>query len=259
LNISTRLRVDVADKVMIAGFIITGNAPKPVLIRGMGPSLTASQVPADQVLLDPVVELRGPDGSLIMQNDNWTDSAQRTQVEGTPFQPIDDREAVIIATLEPGAYTAILTGKDETTGIGLVEVYDTDQAVDSTLANLSTRGFVMIHDNVMIGGFMLGGQPNSTRIAIRGLGPSLTGFGLANLLADPTLELHDGNGALLISNDNWQDDPVAAAELVANGLAPNDVHESGIFTTLPPGTFTAILAGQPPGTGIGLIEIYNVK
>jgi hypothetical protein len=244
---------------MIAGFIITGNAPKPVLIRGMGPSLTASQLPADQVLLDPVVELRGPDGSLILQNDNWKEGPQRAQIEGTAFEPTADREAIIVATLQPGAYTATLTGKDQTTGIGLVEVYDNSPAVDSTLANISTRGFVMIHEDVMIGGFMLGGNPTSTRIAIRGMGPSLASSGLTNLLADPTLELHDGNGTLLISNDNWQDDPVAAAELTAHGLAPGDVHEAGIFTTLPPGTFTAILAGQAPGTGVGLIEIYNLK
>lgn len=244
---------------MIAGFIITGTASKPVIIRGMGPSLTASQVPADQVLLDPVIELRGPNGALILQNDNWKDSPQKAQIEGTLFQPTDDREAVIMATLQPGAYTAIITGKNETKGIGLIEVYDNNPSVDSTLGNLSTRGFVMIQENVMIGGFMLGGNPTNTRIAIRGLGPSLASSGLTNLLADPTLELHDGNGVLLVSNDNWQDDPVSAAQLTANGLAPLDVHESGIFTTLPPGSFTAIMAGQTPGTGVGLIEIYNLK
>jgi hypothetical protein len=194
-----------------------------------------------------------------MQNDNWKESPQRAQVEGTPFEPTDEREAVIVANLQPGAYTAIITGKDETAGIGLVEVYDNSPAVDSTLANLSTRGFVTIHENVMIGGFMLGGNSNNTRIAIRGLGPSLSSSGLTNLLADPTLELHDGNGTLLISNDNWQDDPAAAAQLTAHGLAPTDALEAGIFTTLPPGSFTAILAGQVPGTGIGLIEVYNLK
>jgi hypothetical protein len=245
---------------MIAGFIITGNANKPVVLRGMGPSLTASSnIPANLVLADPVLELRGANGALIMRNDNWKDD-QRPLIEGTPFQPTDDRESVIVATLPPGNYTAILTGKNQTSGIGLVEVYDTNQAVDSTLANISTRGFVMIQDNVMIGGFMLGGNNNPTRIAVRGLGPSLAQFfGANNVLADPTLELHDANGALLISNDNWQDDPVSAAQLTTNGLAPQNLKESGIFTTLPPGAFTAILAGQSPGTGIGLVEIYNLK
>ena len=117
----------------------------------------------------------------------------------------------------------------------------------------------MIHDNVMIGDFMLGNNSQSTRIAIRGIGPSLTNYGLSNVLADPTLALHDGNGTLLVSNDNWQDDPVSAAQLTANGLAPQNTLESGIFTTLPPGSFTAILAGNAPSTGIGLVEIYNLK
>ena len=244
---------------MIGGFIITGNASKPVVIRGMGPSLTSSNIAADQVLLDPVIELRGPDGSLIIDNDNWKDSPQKSQIEGTAFEPTDDREAVIVATLPPGAYTVILSGKDQTAGIGLVEVYDNSQAADSTLANISTRGFVMIQDNVMIGGFMLGGNPTSTRIAIRGIGPSLTNSGLSNVLADPTLELRNENGTLIVSNDNWQDDPVSAAQLTANGLALQSNLESGIFTTLPPGSFTAILAGNAPGTGIGLVEIYNLK
>jgi CSLREA domain-containing protein len=259
LNISTRLRVDAEDKVMIAGFIITGNASKPVIIRGMGPSLAAANVPADQVLQDPVIELRGPNGALILQNDNWKDSPQRAQMEATTFAPADDREAVIMATLQPGAYTAIISGKNGTNGIGLIEVYDNNPSVDSTLGNLSTRGFVMIQEDVMIGGFVLGSNPASTRIVIRGLGPSLASSGLTNLLADPTLELHDGNGALLVSNDNWQDDPISAAQLTANGLAPLDPNEAAIFTTLPPGSFTAILAGQPPGTGVGLVEIYNLK
>ena len=151
-----------------------------------------------------------------------------------------------------------MTGINQTTGIGLIEIYDLDQAVDSQLANISTRGFVGAQNNVMIGGFILGGD-NSTRVAIRGLGPSLSQFGLTNLLADPTLELHDANGATLITNDNWTDDPASAALLTANGLAPANSSESAIFTTLPPGQFTAILAGKNGGTGLGIIEVYNLR
>jgi hypothetical protein len=258
LNISTRLRVEVGDKVMIGGFIITGNAPKPVILRGMGPSLVSAGVPAASVLNDPVLELHGPNGSLITQNDNWKDSPQRFQIEGTIYQPTDDRESVIVATLQPGAYTAILTGSGHTTGIGLVEIYDNSQASSSALANISTRGFVQTGNNVMCGGFVLGGNNNPSRIAIRGLGPSLAQYGLSDVLADPVLELHDSNG-VLISNDNWTDDPVTAAELFVNGLAPQDGHESGIFVSLPPGQFTVILSGKNNGTGIGLLEIYNLK
>jgi hypothetical protein len=241
---------------MIAGFIITGNASKPVLMRGMGPSLAGFGI--TDLLLDPVLDLNGPNSVLIMRNNNWKDD-QRSQIEGTIFQPSDDRESVIVATLSAANYTATLTGNNNTTGIGIVEVYDTDQTVDAELANISTRGFVQSGNNVMIGGFILGGGSNNSRIALRGIGPSLSQFGLNPVLADPTLELHDANGATLVANDNWNDDPVSAALLTANGLGLSDPKESGIFFVLPAGQFTAILAGKDGGIGIGLVEIYNLK
>lgn len=255
LNISTRLRVETGDNVMIGGFIITGATPKKVVIRGMGPSLGAFGL--NDILADPVLQLLGPAGPLVF-NDNWKD-AQRSQIEGTPFQPGDDRESVIMATLPPAAYTAILSGQNPTSGLALVEVYDDDgQASDSTLANISTRGLVRTGENVMIGGFILGSSSGNANVVIRGLGPSLSQVGLSNVLVDPTIELHDGNGSLLISNDNWMDDPVSATQLTANGLAPQDPNESGIYVSLAPGAYTAILAGKNGGTGIGLVEIYSL-
>jgi hypothetical protein len=248
--------VGTGDKLMIAGFIVTGNESKPVLLRAMGPSLAAFGIQG--VLLDPVLELRNSSSSIIT-NDDWVDSPQRPQFEGTPFQPGDDREAVVLGTLPAGNYTALLTGKNDTAGVGIVEVYDRDQTVDATLANISTRGFVQSGENVMIGGFILGGGTNNSRIALRGIGPSLAQFGLNPVLADPTLELHDANGAILVANDNWIDDPISAALLTANGLGLSDPNESGIFTALPAGQFTAVLAGKNGGVGIGLIEIYNLK
>jgi Calx-beta domain len=256
LNISTRLRVEIGDKVMIAGFIITGNSSKTVLLRGLGPSLVNAGL--SDVLQDTVLELRSSNGSLIFKNDNWKDD-QRSLIEGTPFQPTDDRESVIVVTLPPGAYTTVLTGKDQTTGVGLVELYDISQAVDSQLANISTRGFVQPGANVMIGGFILGNGSSTTHVAIVGLGPSLAQFALNNLLEDPTLELHDGNGAIIASNDDWIDDPISAAALITNGLAPENVKESGIYVSLLPGQFTAILAGKNGGIGVGLVEIYNLR
>jgi uncharacterized protein len=259
LNISTRLRVATGDKVLFGGFIITGNAPKPVVLRGLGPSLAAARLPAASLLNDPVLELHGGNGDLITSNDNWKESPQKSQIEGTLFEPSDDREAVILATLTPGAYTVVLKGSGETTGIGLMEIYDNDQAVDSAMANISTRGFVETGNDVLIGGFILGGGTTSTHVAVRALGPSLASFGLTNLLSDPTLELHDANGAMLITNDDWQSDSTSAAQLDANGLGLPSPKESGIFTSLPAGQFTAIVAGKNGMTGIAVVEIYNLQ
>lgn len=210
-------------------------------------------------LADPTLELRAANGGLILGNDNWQDdSAQAAQLTGLGLALQDSHESGIVVTLQPGAsYTAILAGKNNGTGVGLVELYDINRYSDSQLANLSTRGFVQTGSNVMIGGFILGGDGNAN-VAVRGIGPSLAQFGISPVLADPTLELRDGNGALLISNDDWQDDPTSASELSFLGLAPQDPKESGIVQSLPPGTFTAILAGKNGGTGIGLVEIYHV-
>jgi hypothetical protein len=140
-----------------------------------------------------------------------------------------------------------------------MEIYDGDQTLDSALGNISTRGFVQNGNDVLIGGFSLGGNPTKTRVVIRGLGPSLAQSGLSNVLEDPTLELHDANGATLVSNDNWTDDPASATQLYAYGLAPQNGREAGMFTTLSPGQYTVILAGKNGGIGLGLVEIYNLK
>jgi uncharacterized repeat protein (TIGR01451 family) len=259
LNISTRLRVEAGDRAMIGGFIIRGNVPKPVVLRGLGPSLMVSGLPGMMVLADPFLELHGPSGALITTNDNWKDSPQRSQFEGTVYQPSDDKESVIVATLTPGNYTGVLRGVGETSGIGLVEVYDNGSTVDSDLANISTRGFVRTGNEVMIGGFTLGRNQTATRVAIRARGPSLASSGLTQVLADPTLELRDANGNLIIANDDWGSDSAQAAQLTANGLALPDPKESGIFVSLPPGQFTAIVAGKNGGIGTALVEIYNVR
>jgi hypothetical protein len=241
---------------MIAGFIIQGNGSLPVVVRGMGPSLAAFGL--KDLLLDPVIELRGPGGSILI-NDNWPDSPQRSQFENTPFKPSDNRESIVLATLGPANYSAILTGSGQTAGLGLVEVYNNDKNAAAQLANISTRGFVRAQDNVMIGGFILGGAANNARIALRGRGPSLSQFNLNPVLADPTLELKDANGTTIVANDNWTDDSASAALLTANGLALSDPKEAGIFISLPSAQFTAILAGKNGGIGIGLIEVYNLK
>jgi hypothetical protein len=251
LNISTRLKVQTEDNVLIAGFIITGNASKKVIVRGIGPSLTGFGA-----LLDPVLELRGPDGSLIISNDNWKET-QQAEIQNSTLAPTNDLEAAIVATLPPANYTAVLRGKNGTTGIALVEMYDLDAASDSKLANISTRGLVQTGGDVMIAGFIFGNGAASEKVIIRAIGPSLTG--ITNVLADPTLDLHNSNGTLLISNDNWKDDASQADEIRATGMPPQNDFEAAITMTLPPGAYTAIVAGKGGGTGVAVAEVYHLK
>lgn len=254
LNISTRARVQTGDNVMIAGFIITGTADKRAIVRGIGPSLTGFGV-AD-ALQDPTLELHDHTGALIASNDNWRDT-QQSEIQASGLAPSDDRESAIIMTLSPNAYTAIERGKNDTTGVGLVEVYDLDQTANSKFANISTRSFVEVGDNVMIGGFIIGGGNGSAVVVVRAIGPSLSQFGVPNALADPTLELHDANGTLVASNDNWKD--TQQTEIQATGLAPTNDLESAILISLPNGASTAIVRGKNSGTGVALIEVFRLN
>jgi glucose/arabinose dehydrogenase len=255
LNISSRSDVGSGDNVMIGGFIITGNASKRVIIRAIGPSLQQFNVP--NPLADPVLELHGPGAFVTITNDNWRDT-QQNEIMNSGLAPQNDLESAIIATLQPGAYTSIVQGKNGASGVGLVEVYDLDLVATSKLANISTRSFVQTGDNRLIGGFILGSNSGGAKVIVRAIGPSLTQFGISNALADPTLELRDSNGALLLANDNWQDDPNQAAQITASGLAPNNPLESAISTSLLPGAYTAIVVGKNGAAGIGLVEIYNI-
>jgi hypothetical protein len=253
-NISTRLRVLTGDNVGIGGFIIPGPDPKRVIVRGIGPSLNAFGVP--DVLADPMLELHAGDGTLIETNDNWK-SDQQAEIEATMLQPTDDLEAAIVATLpaDGAGYTAILRGKNGAIGIGLVEAYDLDAAANSKLANISTRGFVDTGDNAMIGGFILGG--GTAEVLVRAIGPSLTSFGVAGALQDPTLELHDGFGTLIVANDDWKE--TQQAEIAATGLPPTNDNESAILMTLLPAPYTAIVRGKNDTTGVALIEVYELN
>jgi glucose/arabinose dehydrogenase len=258
LNISVRARVLTGNGVLISGFINTGTAAKKVILRALGPSLQQSGV--TDTLADPVLELHAADGSLITSNNNWKDNTAQQQLDITSNQlaPPDDRESAIVATLQPGAYTAIVSGQGNTNGVGLVEVYDVDRTSASRLGNISGRASVQTGTNVLISGFIVGNNIGAAKLVVRGMGPSLAQSGIANPLADPTLEIHDNNGALVIGNDNWQDDASQAARISANNLAPSNPAESAIATSLLPGTYTAIVAGKNGGTGVGLVEVYNL-
>ena len=256
LNISTRLRVETGDDALIGGFIITGNAPKRVILRAIGPSL--AQFGLTDLLANPVLEVRAANGSVLMSNNNWKET-QQTEIQDSGVAPTNDLESAIIMTLPPANYTAVVRGDQNTTGIGVVEVYDLDQTVDSLLANISSRGLVKTGNNVMIGGFIIGGGNAGAKVALRAIGPSLGPQGVANPLPDPTLELRDGNGALLTSNDNWKDDPAQAAELMAVGIQPQNDFESALVAILPPGPSTGIVAGKAGAIGVALVEVYHLR
>jgi glucose/arabinose dehydrogenase len=255
LNISVRARVETGSGVLISGFINTGTAAKKVIIRALGPSTGVTGA-----LANPVLELHGNDGSLITTNDNWKDNTaqQQQDIINNQLAPTNDLESVIVITLQPGTYTAIIRGQGNATGVGLVEVYDVDPATASRLGNISGRASVQTGSNALFAGFIVGNNIGAANVVVRGLGPSLTQSGITNPLLDPTLELHDNNGTLLIGNDNWQDDGSQAARISANGLAPTNPLESAVFASLLPGTYTAIVAGKNGGTGVGLVEVYNL-
>jgi hypothetical protein len=257
LNISTRLRVEAGDRIAIGGFIITGTEPKKVAIRGIGPSLGNSGLSG--VLADPTMELRDYNGALLVQNDNWQDNAAHAaELTALGLALQNPNESGMVATLLPGSYTVLLAGKNQTEGLALVEIYDAERGAASKLANLSTRGFVRTGDSVMIGGFILGAGSADATVVVRGLGPSLRRFMLVDVLDDPMLELRDANGAILVANDNWQDDPISAAQLTGYDLQPTDALEPALFARLAPGAFTGILVGKNGDVGIALLELYAV-
>jgi hypothetical protein len=249
------MRVQTGDRVGIGGFIVTGTGPKRVIVRAIGPSLTRFGIV--DVLADPVLELHGPAGFVTIINNNWRDT-QEAEIQATGLPPTNDFESAIVANLVPGQYTAIVRGNNNTSGVALVEVYDLNQTAASKLTNISTRAFVSTGDNIVIGGFILGNGTGDDDIIVRGIGPSLTAFGVPDVLADPTLELRDSNGALIRADNDWQDDPAQAAIISAAGLAPSNSLESAIAATLPPGLYTALLKGLNSGTGNGLVEVYDL-
>jgi hypothetical protein len=220
-----------------------------VLIRGLGPSLAQFGVP--NTLSDPLLELHKSDGTVT--NDNWQQGDTSQIPSG--FAPADSRESVIVATLTPGNYSAVVKGAHGETGVGIAEVYDLDSASAAKLANISTRGFINTGDDVMIGGFIVGGT-EPAKVLVRAIGPTLSDFGVQGALQDPTLELHDSNG-MTIANDDWRE--TQEAEIIATTIPPNKNKEPAILATLAPGNYTAVVRGKNNTTGVGLVEAYNLN
>jgi hypothetical protein len=260
INLSTRTSVQTGPGVTIGGFVVTGTDSKTVVLRGLGPTLSQPPFNVTGVLADPTLQLFDGNQHPIWFNDNWKDT-QQPQIQPTRLAPPNDFESAILQVLPPGNYTAILSGKNGTTGVGLVEVYDISPGpgVFAELTNVSTRGFVGTGQSVLIGGLITSGGNGSTQIVVRGLGPTLAAppFNVAGALADPIVTLVDGNGMVVKTNDNWKNTQQAAIQ--ATGLAPPNDLESAMVVTVATGRYTAILSGKGGGTGIGLVEVYNVR
>ena len=257
-NISTRLRVLGGDNALIGGLIATGTGGKRVIIRAIGPSLTAFGVPG--ALANPTLDLfQG--STLLLSNDDWQNSAQQAEIAASGLAPSNTAESAIIWTLLPNQnYTAVVRGINGTTGIGVVDAFDLDRAAASKLGNISTRGFVDVDDNVMIAGLIAGpSNGTSLKILARALGPTLSDFGVAGALANPTLDLVNSNGTVIRSNDNWKDDPQQRAAIEAAGLAPSHDQEAALVETVAPGAYTAVVRGSGRTTGVGLVEVYNIQ
>lgn len=261
-NIATRGMVQTGDNILIGGFIVTGNDPRNIVLRAIGPSARVNEQPLPGAMQDPTLELHDASGVTIATNDNWktddlTGQSQQSSIEGTGIAPTDDRESALVRMLTPGSYTVVLRGKNDTTGVAIVEAYDLDPFANSKLVNISTRGYVQPGDNAMIGGFVAGPENAAPiNVLIRGIGPSLESSGVSDALQDPTLELVDANGTTVRTNDNWKQ--TQQSEIEASGIAPSDDREAAIKVSLAPGGYTAVMRGNGSGSGVGLVEIYNV-
>lgn len=256
-NLSARVAVGLDDNVSIAGFIVDGPAgsAKSVIVRGIGPSLAVGGVPLLGRLLDPVLNLYDASGTLVTSNDNWR-ATQELELLATGLAPENDDEAAILVDLSPGSYTAVLSGANNTSGVGLVEVYEGNQGDTARLLNLSARAFVGANDEVLIGGVIV--RSDDDQLALRGLGPELAGRGVAGALQDPVLELHDAFGNLVATNDDWKSDPDHGT-ISTLGLAPADLSESALLLEPGIGTYTAVLSGANGTTGVGLLEAYLIE
>ena len=246
--------VRTGDGAGIGGFILQGTAPRNIIVRAIGPSLNVDGRLVEGRLRDPELILYDRDGKIIAINDNWR-SSQEAQIRESGIAPLDDKEAAILMRLEPDNYTAVIRGAGETTGIGLIEIYDLESGETARLANISTRGVVEDGDSILIGGFILQGGATQ-KLLVRAIGPHLTSRGVPGALQDPTVELRDSNGVLLMQNDNWKQNQ--RTEIEATGIPPNVDSESALLIALSSGNYTATVSGKDDTTGVALIEVYNL-
>ncbi len=248
-NISSRVFVTTGDNVMIGGFIVQGDTPKTLVLRAIGPSLANAGV--NGALSDPVLDVRDATGALLVSNDSWN-GAQAASLAALGLAPTDSREPAVVLTLPAGAYSAVVHGNGSGRGVALFELYNLEHTQGSVV-NISTRGRVETGDKIMIGGFIIGGG-TATKVIVRAIGPSLLGAGVRDALLDPTLDVYDGDGTLVASNDNWRS--TEASAIIATSLAPTNESEAAIVETLAPGAYSAIVRGKNDTTGVALFEVY---
>ncbi|MEO5721415.1 MAG: matrixin family metalloprotease [Chthoniobacterales bacterium] len=257
VNLSTRAGVGTGEKVLIGGFIIQGSQPATVVLRAIGHSLAARGI--NNALDDPVMELRNAAGTLVAESDDWFEGPNAETIASYRLDPSNSLESALLQTLAPGSYTVIVHPYDDGTpnlsGTALVELYDL-HTTNGRAGNIATRGQVLA-DDPMIAGYIIGGS-QSKEVIVRGLGPSLSSAGIANALADPMLEVFNSSGTRVASNDNWQTD-ANAGRVQTVGLAPTQPVEAAIDITLNPGAYTAVLSGRNHGSGIGLVEVYDLS
>jgi DNA-binding beta-propeller fold protein YncE len=272
VNLSSRLRTidGNTSRAFIAGFVVSGSSPKPMLVRAVGPSL--SQFGISGMLANPRLQIFSGT-QMVAENDDWSDTPTMRATwdrVGAFALNAGSRDAAVVVTLAPGSYSAhvLANGGD---GVALVEVYDAEAAQPATqLINLSTRGFVDTGDGVLVAGFAVTGD-TPKRVLVRGVGPALAGFNVSGPLPDPVLKVFSGT-TVLAQNDDWETPqavagapaPAGGAEIatVSTGAGaftlPPGSKDAALLITLPAGSYSAVVSGAGGATGAALVEVYEV-
>lgn len=265
LDISTRGFVGTGPNNLVAGFYIAGSTSKTVLIRASGPALAADPFDIQGTLPDPMLQLYS--GSTVIQsNKGWGGNAQivaaASSAHAFTWSNAASADSALLATLSPGAYTAVISGASGDTGTALIEVYDVTEPGDSSrLTDIASRAYVGTGTANMIAGFYVGGSENKT-VLVRASGPALAlaPFNLTGVLPDPELQIYSGS-TVFATNTGWAGDPLIESAAAAVGAFPwsdPSSNDAALLLTLPPGSYTAVVSGANGDTGISLLEVYDV-
>jgi len=267
-NVSSRVQVGTGGNVLIAGFAIggSGGSGKQVLIRGDGPTLATFGVTG--VLAQPVLSVYDSNNNLVAANTGWSTNANAGQIAaaaastGAFALASGSADSALLLTLPPGAFTAQVSGLNGTTGVGLAEVYEVSNSDAYPVVNVSSRAQVGTGASILIAGFVVQGTQSAT-LLVRGVGPTLSTFGVTGVLAQPVLSVLNSSGTVVASNTGWSTNPNAAQIAAAtNGYTfalPANSADSALLLTLPPGSYTAQISGANGTTGVALAEVYKIQ